>query len=919
MATQIQLPDYSKLLTDVIGQQSETDTDTTTDVSNVINTTGSNQQNTTGSQTNNTTGNTTIGGTTSNTGSTATTNTVNQTTQNSADIAGLQQVFGRQMAGITPDVLSAIFTEGAKQVPQLTNAFANAAGTRAMNNSPLQLALTDLNSSLVNQAAMMNNQMLQQAGQTAGAIAGATGTQTTTGTNTQDVVQNLLQTIAQTQKQNQTQTGTSTQQQNSTNTQTQNQQQQTNQEVNSGTKTAMNTSMAGKVGGGLSLLSLLGQALGSAGSGGTGGAAGGNNGLSNLLGLLSKGGSSLGGLLGNIFGGQGGDGTTDGAGGWVGEDYSWLSDMPSDWSGWGIDFDFGGSADGYTDGAWLADGGEVTKGLTLRELQLMKAEAASTGQDPRELLLQRLNAAAKAKKQAEAAKGPHKGKTEYDRSSKMVDPATGIRFADGGEVPQLPFGGNYANGGLVEIQDATQLVTPEGTTAMGVDSSAVKTTPGQEDAAAGANAVGSDLISQFLPTLMSGGGLGGLMGRSNQDLGAVFQQLATGVQSSGGSMDPTKGPKEIPEPVQGVTSKYGTYVPTGVDSYDIDKLKAGDSKRKAGAADYLIAKGTDLSGKLPKEFQQRLDRSFGDFNSLNKVSHEFYQTFGHGTIPADMSQQDIEATAKARGVEMPTGSVSYTSSKDFRKALEQEGYKGEVHNGVGGIKPGVYDFFGLDPKKDKIGTIAIPYDDKYNQLVVVADKGDGKQTVLTSYLNKSPDSDRWEDYFGPVLMGLMTAGAGSAAGAALGGAMGGAGTAGGFVGGTLGKLGASAAMQAAFNDGKVNMTPGGVVSSFIPGANITGIKLLDGIISGTIKGQLSQKINEQFADGGNIEDDAAQTPEQAAGISDDMLVAVSPGEYVISKDVVDIVGKSFLDTLQSLYHTPAAVQRAKLGTGEGNA
>ena len=908
MATQIQLPDYSKLLTDVIGQQSETDTDTTTDVSNVINTTGSNQQNTTGSQTNSTTGNTTIGGTTSNTGSTATTNTVNQTTQNSADIAGLQQVFGRQMAGITPDVLSAIFTEGAKQVPQLTNAFANAAGTRAMNNSPLQLALTDLNSSLVNQAAMMNNQMLQQAGQTAGAIAGATGTQTTTGTNTQDVVQNLLQTIAQTQKQNQTQTGTSTQQQNSTNTQTQNQQQQTNQEVNSGTKTAMNTSMAGKVGGGLSLLSLLGQALGSGGA--AGGAAGGSNGLSNLLGLLSKGGSSLGGLLGNIFGGQGGDGTTDGAGGWVGEDYSWLSDMPSDWAGWGIDFDLGGSADGYTDGAWLADGGEVTKGLTLRELQLMKAEAASTGQDPRELLLQRLNAAAKAKKQAEAAKGPHKGKTEYDRSSKMVDPATGIRFADGGEVPQLPFGGNYANGGLVEIQDATQLVTPEGTTAMGVDSSAVKATPGQEDAAAGANAVGSDLISQFLPTLMSGGGLGGLMGRSNQDLGAVFQQLATGVQSSGGSMDPTKGPKEIPETPAPVISDRGTYIPTGKDSYNVEK-HAG-SRRKSAAAENLIGKGVDLKGKLPEDFQKRLDKSFTSYEVLRGEDDTSKKLQG---IPADMSHLDLGITNE----QMAERGTGISNAKDFRKALEQEGYEGEVFNGSGKIRPGVYKFFGLDPKKDKIGTIAIPHDDKYNQYVLVADKGDGKQTVLTSYLNKSTDTDRWEDYFGPVLMGLMTAGAGSAAGAALGGAMGGAGTAGGFVGGTLGKLGASAAMQAAFNDGKVNMTPGGIVSSFIPGANITGIKLLDGIISGTIKGQLSQKINEQFADGGNIEDDAAQTPEQAAGISDDMLVAVSPGEYVISKDVVDVVGKSFLDTLQSLYHTPAAVQRAKLGTGDSNA
>lgn len=55
---------------------------------------------------------------------------------------------------ITPEQLAAIFSQGAEQVPNLTAAYANAAGARSSNNSGLQLALDSLNEELVRQSAL---------------------------------------------------------------------------------------------------------------------------------------------------------------------------------------------------------------------------------------------------------------------------------------------------------------------------------------------------------------------------------------------------------------------------------------------------------------------------------------------------------------------------------------------------------------------------------------------------------------------------------------------------------------------------------------------------------------------------------------------------------------------------------------------
>lgn len=140
---------------------------------------GTNKENTTGTQSS--TGTTT--------GTTTGTNT--STTSSNADISALQKVFGQQQAGVTPEMLAAIFSEGAKKVPALQNSFANAVGARASENTPLATALTGLNSSLVNQAATLNTQMLSDSANTAAKIADLTKSQTTTGT--QNTNQNTTQ------------------------------------------------------------------------------------------------------------------------------------------------------------------------------------------------------------------------------------------------------------------------------------------------------------------------------------------------------------------------------------------------------------------------------------------------------------------------------------------------------------------------------------------------------------------------------------------------------------------------------------------------------------------------------------------------------------------------------------------------------
>jgi hypothetical protein len=116
------------------------------------------------------------------------TGTTNQTTsgsstqQTNADVSALQQIFAKQSAGITPEMLTAIFTEGAKKVPGLQTAYGNAVGARASDNTPLATSIRDLQGNLTNQAAVLNNQLLKDSSLTAQAIADLT--KSITGTNT---------------------------------------------------------------------------------------------------------------------------------------------------------------------------------------------------------------------------------------------------------------------------------------------------------------------------------------------------------------------------------------------------------------------------------------------------------------------------------------------------------------------------------------------------------------------------------------------------------------------------------------------------------------------------------------------------------------------------------------------------------------
>lgn len=114
-----------------------------------------------------------ITGTTNTTGTTSSNNTTQTVTdtesrhqgfqQTSADIEALKQILARQMAGITPQMLAAIFEQGSREAPQLLATQANALGARAGSNTPLAAALNMLNTNMTNKAADINLQMLRDA------------------------------------------------------------------------------------------------------------------------------------------------------------------------------------------------------------------------------------------------------------------------------------------------------------------------------------------------------------------------------------------------------------------------------------------------------------------------------------------------------------------------------------------------------------------------------------------------------------------------------------------------------------------------------------------------------------------------------------------------------------------------------------
>lgn len=100
-----------------------------------------------------------------------------------ADTKGLREILSRQLAGITPEMLNAIFSEGSKAAPQLLTTQANALGARLGNNTPLAQALSMMQGQLTSKAADVNLQMLRDAQGTAGKIADMTRVTSTAGSD----------------------------------------------------------------------------------------------------------------------------------------------------------------------------------------------------------------------------------------------------------------------------------------------------------------------------------------------------------------------------------------------------------------------------------------------------------------------------------------------------------------------------------------------------------------------------------------------------------------------------------------------------------------------------------------------------------------------------------------------------------------
>lgn len=186
--------------------------------------------------------------------------TTNSTQSTSADLSNLQKVFAQQQAGITPDALKAIFSEGAKQVPQLVSTYANALGARADTNGPLSSALRDLDTNLTNSAATQNQALLNASGTTAQQIAdlsksiattGNTGQTSTQTTNTNNQVGTNVA-GGTTQNTNVAGTSQNTTDANTVQNQTQNKQDNSQQTV------GINTAQVGTAAGIAGLASLLG-------------------------------------------------------------------------------------------------------------------------------------------------------------------------------------------------------------------------------------------------------------------------------------------------------------------------------------------------------------------------------------------------------------------------------------------------------------------------------------------------------------------------------------------------------------------------------------------------------------------------------------------------------------------------------------
>lgn len=172
---------------------------TSTDGTTTGTTTGSNSSDSVANSTQKVTGTTNTSGTTNTTGTTKnitdTTSTHQNVNQTSADIAALQEILQRQMAGISPEMLKSIFEQGSKEAPQLLSTQANALGARTGSNTPLAAALNMLNSNMTSKAADINFQMLHDAMTSASKIGDLTKRVTDSGTDTTHTVSTQTQDV----------------------------------------------------------------------------------------------------------------------------------------------------------------------------------------------------------------------------------------------------------------------------------------------------------------------------------------------------------------------------------------------------------------------------------------------------------------------------------------------------------------------------------------------------------------------------------------------------------------------------------------------------------------------------------------------------------------------------------------------------
>lgn len=115
-----------------------------------------------------------------------TTNRTEKTTVDPAATDALHSLLTTQLGATTPEgataLLQAIFAQGMREVPGLATTYAQAAGARSGNNSPLTLAMQDLLTRLTQEGAKALSTNQQNASNTAGKLAEATTSKTATQT-----------------------------------------------------------------------------------------------------------------------------------------------------------------------------------------------------------------------------------------------------------------------------------------------------------------------------------------------------------------------------------------------------------------------------------------------------------------------------------------------------------------------------------------------------------------------------------------------------------------------------------------------------------------------------------------------------------------------------------------------------------------